>query len=513
MSVVMNRTRSRSRSPIRRDRVGMDRRRDKRPVDAHSDKMVYLNNLPFDLKWNDLKDIIRQEVGESAYVEFVDDEQGKFKGAAVLDFENRSAAHKAVEVLHRMDVRGRNITAKEIRDPIGFFRKIKNDIGVDFLANRTVLPGRGGNRRREADDEPVDADTYGLSPSFLAKLNIKLPLVNRVFVTNISYSCGVGQLFDIFSMAGKITWIDLQLDNEGKTKGMAVIQYSHPIEAVQAISMLSNQRIFDRTISVKMDRFEKEAERPPGELPTGLRSIGMGLGANGAPLTNVASILPSLNSNTITTPIQQILPTQQQTAPLSTFVPQQLLTNTNPFGSQQTLQNPVQQYAQQPNIQQTYGTNDMASSMSYQQPIQQQQQQQMPYQNQQNNAGGYFQNQSILPTPNAMNGGSQGNYNNPNSFTKMSPQIGSNNYGGVPPVAKSFYDTTSRVILIKNLPLDYTWQIVHDRVQKFGDVENVEMVSPGVAKVRFVRVPDAERTKNTLSGTTVEGRIIAIEYL
>ena len=37
---------------------------EKRPVDAHSDKMVYLNNLPFDLKWNTLKDIIREKVGQ-----------------------------------------------------------------------------------------------------------------------------------------------------------------------------------------------------------------------------------------------------------------------------------------------------------------------------------------------------------------------------------------------------------------------------------------------------------------
>ena len=61
--------------------------------------------------------------------------------------------------------------------------------------------------------------------------------------------------------------------------------------------------------------------------------------------------------------------------------------------------------------------------------------------------------------------------------------------------------------------MDYTWQIVRDRVQKFGDVENVEIISPGVAKVRYLRIPDAERTKATLSGTTVEGRIIAVEYL
>nr|CAD2125664.1 unnamed protein product [Meloidogyne enterolobii] len=71
----------------------------------------------------------------------------------------------------------------------------------------------------------------------------------------------------------------------------------------------------------------------------------------------------------------------------------------------------------------------------------------------------------------------------------------------------------SRIILIKNLPVDYTWQIVSDRVQQFGDLESVEMITPGVAKVRFVQLKDAERAKAALQGTTVEGRMINIEYL
>jgi RNA recognition motif-containing protein len=79
-------------------------------------------------------------------------------------------------------------------------------------------------------------------------------------------------------MAGRITWFDLQLDKEGKSRGMAVIEYSHPIEAVQAISMLHNQRLIDRTLTVKMDRFEKEADRRRDGVPIGLKHVGMGLG-------------------------------------------------------------------------------------------------------------------------------------------------------------------------------------------------------------------------------------------
>ena len=32
-----------------------------------------------------------------------------------MDFDNRNAAQKAVEVLHRMEIGGRNITARDIR--------------------------------------------------------------------------------------------------------------------------------------------------------------------------------------------------------------------------------------------------------------------------------------------------------------------------------------------------------------------------------------------------------------
>lgn len=58
------------------------------------------------------------------------------------------------------------------------------------------------------------------------------------------------------------------MDKEGKTKGMAVCEYSHPIEAVQAVSMLNGQRLFDRTLAVRMDRYPKDIERrDPGGLP------------------------------------------------------------------------------------------------------------------------------------------------------------------------------------------------------------------------------------------------------
>lgn len=51
--------------------------------------------------------------------------------------------------------------------------------------------------------------------------------------------------------------------------------------------MFNNQFLFDRPMSIRLDRTDKD---PLARLPEGLKSIGMGLGAGGAPLHDVESM-------------------------------------------------------------------------------------------------------------------------------------------------------------------------------------------------------------------------------
>lgn len=58
-------------------------------------------------------------------------------------------------------------------------------------------------------------------------------------------------------------------DKDGKFRGMAVIAYETPLEALQAISMFNGQTLFDRNMSVKMDKLANmENKRPslPGDI-------------------------------------------------------------------------------------------------------------------------------------------------------------------------------------------------------------------------------------------------------
>lgn len=57
------------------------------------------------------------------------------------------------------------------------------------------------------------------------------------------------------------------------------------------LAMLNNQQLFERRMHVKMDRLaDPLADLAKNKLPEGLKGIGMGLGMNGQPLVDVASM-------------------------------------------------------------------------------------------------------------------------------------------------------------------------------------------------------------------------------
>jgi RNA recognition motif-containing protein len=108
----------------------------------------------------------------------------------------------------------------------------------------------------------------------------------------LEYNVDKKKLKEVFRLAGRIVRVDLHLDKDGRSRGFAIVEYDHPVEAVQAISMFHNQVLNDRPMSVRIDRANETLK-----LPEGLKGIGMGLGTNGEPLRDVARNLPSITNN------------------------------------------------------------------------------------------------------------------------------------------------------------------------------------------------------------------------
>ncbi len=259
------------------------------------------------MKWQEVKDLFRESVGDVSYVELFNDESDKPRGCGILEFATEELAKKAVEKMHRTEYRGRKLVVKEDfdteRDRFG--RIVRGGGG-----------GGGGGGGRDRDRHSLDrgrdrgssmggggggyGNTYGLSPQFLESLGIDGPLHTRLFVANLVYTVDEKKLREVFRLAGRVVSVELNRDKEGKSRGHAVIDFDHPVEAVQAISMFNDQYLFERKMTVRFDKTPgptpEEMAQLPSRLPEGLAGVGMGLGSGGNPLTEVAKNLPSSTS-------------------------------------------------------------------------------------------------------------------------------------------------------------------------------------------------------------------------
>ena len=291
-------------SPSRKDDRRRDSggpRRDRKPGGggrrAPPERRIFVSNIPFEMKWQEVKDLFRDSVGDVSYVEMFNDESDKPRGCGILEFATADLAKKAVEKMHRQELRGRKLVVKE-------------DFDTDRDQYGRITRGGGGGRDHSDRDRAGRGrmamggggggnygQTYGLSPQFLSSLGIDGPIHNRIFIANLAYTVDEKKLRDVFRLAGRVVMVELNRDKEGKSRGHAVLDYDHPVEAVQAISMFNDQTLFDRKMTVRFDKTpgptSEELAQLPSRLPDGLAGVGMGLGSGGNPLTEVAKNLPS----------------------------------------------------------------------------------------------------------------------------------------------------------------------------------------------------------------------------
>lgn len=287
-------------------------------------RRVYVANVPFDVKWSELKDLFREKVGDVTYCTIFENEDGKSRGCGLLEFADSQTARKAIEIMHRSEFKSRELVVKEDldceRDRYGrIITNHGNNRSRDDSQRRDGSNNDRGNNRDRGNRQqqqqqqqnnsnnygydhsvmsnvfapPQQHNTFGLSQQFLDSLGIGLPLNNRIFVANLEYKVDQKKLEEIFKLAGKVSRVKLSHDAQGQSRGYGTVEYEHPVEAVQAISMFNNQKLYGRTMSVRMDKYECEddVESLPSKLPVGLESIGKGLGAGGQPLNVAKSIM------------------------------------------------------------------------------------------------------------------------------------------------------------------------------------------------------------------------------
>jgi len=70
-------------------------------------------SIPYEYRWQDLKDLFRREVGDVAFVELFNDENNKPRGCGIVEFEKAESVAVALDKMNRYDLGGRNLVIKE----------------------------------------------------------------------------------------------------------------------------------------------------------------------------------------------------------------------------------------------------------------------------------------------------------------------------------------------------------------------------------------------------------------
>ncbi|XP_010149868.1 PREDICTED: myelin expression factor 2 [Eurypyga helias] len=236
------------------------------------------------MKWQAIKDLMREKVGEVTYVELFKDAEGKSRGCGVVEFKDEEFVKKALETMNKYDLSGRPLNIKE--DPEGeHARRSLQRVGGQF-------PGGHG--------PDVAPGIMNLPPSIVNNPNIPPEVISNlqagrlgstIFVANLDFKVGWKKLKEVFSIAGTVKRADIKEDKDGKSRGMGTVTFEQAIEAVQAISMFNGQFLFDRPMHVKMDDKSvphedfRVTDSKTSQLPRGLGGIGMGLGPGGQPIS------------------------------------------------------------------------------------------------------------------------------------------------------------------------------------------------------------------------------------
>lgn len=323
-SPMNSRKRSRSRSPRdhSRDRHKVrryDNRNNARNAQLDKEfglkyrweKTVFVSNLPFDLRWTELKDLFKSKIGEIMFCEVHDKGEGKSQGVASIEFKHIDDAEKAVDLMNGYEIGGRKITVRI--DGEGFKTRQAKQISRDHKKTSSNDTHHSHHHGSHASSHQQSSNTASANQGVSSILNlicntlgtnqntllnqlaqqmkIEGPVTNRVFLASLDYRVDENKIREVFSLAGKINSVSLFRERDGKSRGMAVVEYSSEIEALNAISMFDRQVLNDRQMNVRFDTkppLKDDEKSSSNSLPSGLKGIGTGL----IPSTSITPQMP-----------------------------------------------------------------------------------------------------------------------------------------------------------------------------------------------------------------------------
>lgn len=241
-------------------------------------RQIYVANLPFNVGWQDLKDLFRQAARSGSVIraDVHSGPDGRPKGSGIVVFENPDDARNAIQQFNGYDWQGRMLEVREDRyagaGGMGFSGRggygggggMRGGFGGGFGRGGYGggrggfgMGGRGGFSGGASFDAPAAA---AIAPNpFTDGATAGSEKSETIYVRNLPWSTSNDDLVDLFTTIGKVEQAEIQYEPSGRSRGTGVVRFDSAETAETAIAKFQGYQYGGRPLNLSFVKYLNQA--------------------------------------------------------------------------------------------------------------------------------------------------------------------------------------------------------------------------------------------------------------
>ncbi|PKS07075.1 hypothetical protein jhhlp_005672 [Lomentospora prolificans] len=243
-------------------------------------RQIYVANLPYNVGWQDLKDLFRQAARNGAVIraDVHIGPDGRPKGSGIVVFESPDDARNAIAQFNGYDWQGRLLEVREDRyagsGPMGGFAGGRGGFGGGRGGFGGGYGGRGGfgggrggfgggypPRGNYAGGAGAGFDANAGPPAqpnpFTDYATSGTERSEIIYVKNLQlpWSTSNEDLVDLFSTIGKVEQAEIQYEPSGRSRGTGVVRFDTAETAETSIAKFQGYQYGGRPLGLSYVRY------------------------------------------------------------------------------------------------------------------------------------------------------------------------------------------------------------------------------------------------------------------
>lgn len=270
-------------------------------------RQVYVANLPYNVGWQDLKDLFRQAAvtGSVIRADVHMAPDGRPKGSGIVAFDTPDDARNAINQFNGYEWQGRNLEVREDRFAgapggggfgRGGFGGGRGGFGGGFAGGRGGFGGGrggfqggfgGGGRggyggggyagsnagASAAGSGPYDANAPSNPPNpFTDFATSGGEPSTTIYVRNLPWSTSNEDLIELFSTIGAVKRAEIQYEPNGRSRGTGVVEFEKGTDAETSIQKFTGYQYGGRPLGLTWVRYTNQSN---GEAMEGTEATGL----------------------------------------------------------------------------------------------------------------------------------------------------------------------------------------------------------------------------------------------